>query len=227
MLAISSGVVVGVATVAVAEPVKDTKSLKESCAKGNGLYIPDTRGGGPEFGVCEVQGGMVWCADKKDGSSECHGVRTPKRTLVPTDTVRADNGVSLTTQGVSDLRVWKQKLSIPTLTDVVCSSLGGDVLASADARFGTCATSTATIVCKDGLPGTNCVGFADTKKQAKSIPKQIKTVVSGNAGGTSTTATATTEAPTTTRCVGRRCPKPTIPPGTKAPQPSVSVAPPK
>ena len=197
VLAIGLGVVVGVATAAGAEPVLDVKGLKASCAKGNGTYTEVTNSNGSVGGACAVSGGVVSCTTQKDGTSQCGAIRYREGAVVPTDTVRAD-GLKLTTQGAPDSHVWKQEVSVDTLPDV-CASLNGDLIASADATLGTCTTPTATFICTDAS-GKNCVGFADTKKHAKSIPKQIKLVVSENADGTpsSTTSTTTDGSSTTT-----------------------------
>jgi hypothetical protein len=125
--------------------------------------------------------------------------------------------VKLTTQSEPDSHLWKQKLSIPALTDVVCPSIRGGVIARADSTIGVCVAPTATIVCKDGLTDTNCLGIAETKKQADSLPEQIKTAVR-NAGSTPTTPTT----PTTTS--SNAPPTTTLPPS-KAPGQSVPVGP--
>ena len=225
VLAILSGVVFGVATAAEAEQVTDVQGLKESCAKGTGTYVEGKISTGEFVGICTVKGGSVICVDKQDGSSHCQGNRDRRGSLEPTDVVRG-NGVKLTTEGEPASHFWKQKLGIPVLTDVVCPSLGGGAVASADATIAACVAPTATIVCAE-LPGTNCVGTAETKKHAQSIPKQIKREVR-NAGSTSTTATTPTSSkpPTTKVCPIGGCPPPTVPPG-KAPSQSVPLSPPK
>ena len=224
VVAIGSGLVVGVATVAEAEPVLDVKGLKASCAKGNGTYTEVKNSNGSVGGACEVSGGVVSCTTQKDGTSQCGAVRYRRATAVATDTVRADNGLKLTTQGEPDSHVWKQKVSVSTLTDV-CASVNGDLLASANATLGTCSTPTATFICTGTLSGTNCVGFADTTKHAKSISKQIKTVLPQYEGGTSPSTTAATggSSPTTTTAKAPATSSPTG--GTKGPAPSVSIAP--
>jgi hypothetical protein len=214
LLAIASSVVVGIATAAEAKQINSVSQLKSSCAKGNGNFVAIEGG----VGVCEVKGGAVVCDDNKKGK-KCEGFRYSKRGVVPAETVRAP-GVTLTTQTVPDSRVWKQTLSVPDLGDVVCPSLGGRFVASADATLGACGTPTATIFCKYTIGRYSCVGVANTEKQAKSIPKEIKTVVSGNAGGTPSTTGASPTTNTST-------PLPTRPPGTKGVPPSVSVAPAK
>jgi hypothetical protein len=226
VLAIASGIVVGMATAAGAEPVTDVEGLEKSCAKGTGTYNGGKISTGETVGICTVKGGYVICVDKQDGSSHCQGNRDRKGSLEPTDVVRGTNGVKLTTEGEPASHLWKQKLSIPVLTDVVCPSLGGGAVASADATIGACVAPTAMIVCAE-LPGTNCVGTAETKKQAASISKQVKKTVR-NAGSTSTTATTPTSSkpPTTKVCPIGGCPPPTVPPS-KVPSSSVPVSPPK
>jgi len=227
VLAIGSGLVVVVATAAYAEPVLTVKDLKASCAKGNGTYTEVKNSNGSVGGACEVSGGVVSCTTQKDGTSNCGAIRFRGATAVATDTVRADNGLKLATQGEPDSHVWKQKVSVATLTDV-CASLNGDLLASANAMLGTCSTPTATFICTGTLPGTNCVGFADTTKHAKSISKQIKAVLPQYEGGTpspSTTAATGGSSPTTTTAKAPTTSSPTG--GTKVPPPSVSIAPPR
>jgi hypothetical protein len=225
VLAIASGLVVGTATIAEAKQINSVKELKASCAKGSGTF---TAGVNSTSGICDLPGGKtVYCNNK---TKKCSAVDTIKARVAPKDSVRAPKGVELTTQTVSDSHVWKQKLSIPVLTDVVCPSLGGDFAAAA--TIGACSTPTATIICTDNA-GTNCLGIAKTEKQATSIPQQVKTAV-GNAGSTPTSPTTTPTTPTTSgnappttqKCEGRGCPPPTLPPG-KAPGQSVPVTPPQ
>jgi hypothetical protein len=182
-LAIASSVVIGVATAAEAKRVNSVAQLKSSCAKGNGTFV-SIEGG---VGVCEVKGGAVVCDDNKKGK-KCEGFHYSKREVVPAETVRGAHGVSLTTETVSDSNVWKQKLSVPDLGNVVCPSLGGRFVASADATLGACGAPTVTILCKYTIGRYVCIGSADTKKQAETIPKQIKAEVR-NAGGTPTNTT--------------------------------------
>lgn len=232
VLAIASGVVFAMATAAGAEPVSDVQGLKESCSKGTGKYEEGNTSEG-FTGICTVKGGFVVCTDKQDGSSRCTGFRDRKGRLDPTDVVAGTIGVKMTTQTVPDSHVWKQKLSIPALTDVVCPSIRGDVVARSDSTIGVCVAPTATIVCKDGLSDTNCVGIAETKKQADSLPKQIKTAVR-DAGSTPTTPTTAPTSPTTSpnappttkKCRIRGGCTPTVPPS-KVPSSSVPVGPPK
>ena len=125
-------------------------------------------------------------------------MRNKERTLVPTDVVRGLTGVKLETQGVSASQAWNNKASVAQLREVVCANLGGQFVASADATQGTCATPTATIVCKDTLRGQNCVGIADTKKRAASLSKRVTAVLRDNAAGTSSPSTTATPGGTTT-----------------------------
>jgi hypothetical protein len=230
MLAIAAGLVVGTATVAEAASVNNVKDLKSACTKAGGSYAQTTSG---SAAICDLAGGKtVYCNNKQKGKSKCQVVDTIKARVVPQDSVRAPNGVELTTQTVPDSQVWNQKLSMPALSDVVCPRLGGDFVASADATIGACGTPTATIICTDSA-GTNCVGIAGTEKQADSIPKQIKRTVA-NAGSASTSPTTAPTSPTTSpnappttrTCPIGGCPPPTLPPG-KAPSGSTPVAPPQ
>jgi hypothetical protein len=230
MFAIVSGLLVVTATVAEAEQINSEQELKESCSKGTGTFHPSpgkNMAGGHIGSVCEVKGGSVSCNDAKKGK-KCWGVHYTEREVVPVENVRGAHGVVLTTQTVPDSQVWKQKVSVADLGGV-CTNLGGQFVASVDATRGMCVTPTATMFCKDGLPGTNCVGFSDSEKHADSIRKQVKTEVA-NATNTTTTPTTPTTSPnappTTKTCPIGGCPPPTLPPG-KAPQPSVPVAPPQ
>jgi hypothetical protein len=196
VLAIASGVVVGAATAAEAKPINSVKELKASCAKGNGKF---TLGGGGT-GLCDLPGGKTVICDKGGkGKKKCRAVTTIARGLVPQDTVRAPNGVKLTTQGVSDSPAFNPKVNVAALRDVVCTSLGGSFVASADGTIGACSTATTTIICNDTSPGKSCVGIADTKKHAASVSKRVKAVVPEGAGGTpSPSTTATTGGTSTT-----------------------------
>jgi len=170
MLAIASGLLVGTATIAEAKQINSVDQLEKSCSKGTGSFSRSKT-----TGICVVKGGSVTCVNKTPkGVPKCTGHRY--RSLAPTDTVRAPNGVELTTQAVPDSQIWRQRLSIPALTDTVCPGLDGEFVASADATIGACAAPTAKIICTDA-PGTNCLGIAGTEKQADSIPKQINTAV--------------------------------------------------
>jgi len=225
MLAIASGLVVGTATAAQAKQISTVKQLKSSCAKGGGTFTATSEG---KAGICDVKGGYVICEQPTGKKGKCRGVRNAARSVVQEKDVRAAHGVVLTTEEVSDSHVWTQTLSISALTDVVCPSLSGDVVASADATVGACGSPTATIICTDAS-GTNCLGFAVTEKQADSIPKQIKTqVASAGSTPTSPTTSPTTSPnapPTTKKCrIRGGCTPPTLPPG-KAPGQSVPVAP--
>jgi hypothetical protein len=199
VIGIASVAVVWAATAAQAKQINSVSQLKTSCAKGNGTYT-QVGTGSRASAICDVQGGTVICQNTPPkGQPKCAGVKTIARSLVPAETVRGANGVVMTVQGVSDSQVWKQKVSSDTLSDV-CAGLNGNLSTAADATTGTCTTPTATIVCRGTLPGTNCVGIADTEKHAKSIPKQIKVVVA-NSPSTATTGapgTPTTTAPATT-----------------------------
>jgi putative hemolysin len=219
LLAIASSVVVGVATAAEAAPINDTKTLKRVCNKVSDAKYYSVQNSGGTAAVCDFPGGTsIVCNDAKKKDRCAYVATNPQRGLVPQKhTFQLPNGVKLTVQTVPDSHVWKQRVSVSTLTDVVCPSLGGQSVASPDGTSGLCSTPTVAIVCKDTSPGTNCLGLADTKKHAKSISKQTEAVVSGNTGSTpspSSTAT-TTELPTPTGSTGTRVP------------PTVRVNPPK
>ena len=224
VFAVASVAVVWAATAAEAKQINSVSQLKSSCAKGNGVFIGTSDG---SFGVCQVKGGEVICDDKKTGK-KCQGYRNLKRGVVPAETVRGAHGVTISTRDVPGSQTWKQKLSVANLGDVLCTSFHGQFAASADATLGTCTLPTAIIFCNDRQPGDNCVGVANTKKDAASISRAFMPGLPPPTTVQPCFGCRTVEATPDSRRGGETTPEATTTtPSTRVPRTSVPVEPPK
>lgn len=202
VLAITFGMVVGLATTAEAKRINSVKGLKKSCAKGSGTY---TQGAGGTSALCDLPGGKtIVCSDKQ---RKCTAVDTIKRELVVEDGVITPDGVKLTTQPTPDSQEWSNRAGVDVLTDV-CASVGGDFITSAEGSLGACAIPAATVVCTD-TSGT-CAGVAP-KKVVRDLLRvlidsfascRVSTPSPSQPTATSSTTTTSTPEPTTTTTEG-------------------------
>jgi hypothetical protein len=168
------------------------------------------------FAICDFDGGSIVCDFDQDelSGSEADANCTVDVEKKAGSLVRAIPELNvqgeLSTHFVPRSRVWRQKVSVAGLRDIVCNGLGGEFVASDDGSFGACATANATFACNDEEHGKNCKGVADKKKYAVFLRKAIRVLLKSSSvspaagtdrGGSTTSTTETTSPSSTTTTV--------------------------